>query len=244
MNIAICDDDTIYGLYLVEMCRELSISDTVDYYETPTELLDVISTSNNYDVLLMDIVFKTEKNGIDYMAELYTKCPTIHIIYITAYTDHYVSKAFLQKTNISGFLQKPINSELLLKTLQTIYKKIRDDRTHLVLFQGKRPIKTVLTKDIQYLESSAHKAFIYTESPSGTELEQNMTYEQLNALQRRLPPNFCACHKSYLINMDKIVRIERTEVILSSGRHIAVSKKRLKDFREHYFDYIQNETMK
>jgi len=54
----------------------------------------------------------------------------------------------------------------------------------------------------------------------------------------RLPDNFIFTHKSFLVNMDKIRRIERESILLEKDVRIPISKSRQIEVRKNYFCYI------
>ena len=95
-------------------------------------------------------------------------------------------------------------------------------------------IVTEVRGNILYIESKGHAATIHT-------IHENFTcYEQLAGLMKRLPGNFEYSHKSYLINFDKIKRIEKNKLILLNGIEIPVSKNKHTELKRLYFTYIGN----
>ena len=54
----------------------------------------------------------------------------------------------------------------------------------------------------------------------------------------RLPETFLQCHKSYIVNMNEIRRIERNRIIMTNETEIPISKSRYGDTRSRYFRYM------
>ena len=48
---------------------------------------------------------------------------------------------------------------------------------------------------------------------------------------------FFQIHQSYIINMNKIVRYDKTEIVLEGGYKVPVSRYKWKGFQEEYARY-------
>ena len=235
MNIAICDDDTIAIEYLSSLCREIPLINSITTYFSPKNLLADVQAGSVFDVIIMDIDFETSKNGIDYSEEIYQVAPSIRTIYITGHTDRYIQSIFLQKSSLIGFIVKPAQKDILENLLKNAQQEIDKDKQNFICNLGKGSLETIPTHKILFLESSGHHVLIYTENRS----EAYSVYGRLSSLEKQLPSNFRPCHKSYLINMDKIKRINKREVILTDGTTIQISKSYGTRIKEDYIRYIQ-----
>jgi DNA-binding LytR/AlgR family response regulator len=181
----------------------------------------------------MDIEWDGEKkDGIDFASELYNLSPKTKIIFITGYPQRYSQQVFLKNTNLRGFIAKPINDDILLKNLEKIKNEIIVEENRKLILRFNGIITGVNPEDILYIESRAHTATVHT-TDNG-----HLCYEKLNNLAKRLPQQFVLTHKSFLVNMDKIRRIERGQVLLEKDIDIPISKSRYNDVRDNYFRYI------
>ena len=63
-------------------------------------------------------------------------------------------------------------------------------------------------------------------------------YESIDDIEAMLPSAFIQCHKSYLVNMEKIVEMRYDGVDLVSGATIPVSQKRSRDTRDAFTNYL------
>lgn len=86
--------------------------------------------------------------------------------------------------------------------------------------------------EIRFIESNKRIVYIHTESG------REQCYTSLNALETRLPENFLRCHKSFLVNMEKIKSFSRTGIILYSGEEISISRTKISESKRKYFTYI------
>ena len=233
MKIAVCDDQinslehvmTQVGIVFPE-CEAMPFDDV-------SKLFRKIEDGAEFDAILMDIEWeREEKRGIDFAEELYTLSPKSKIIFITGYPDRYSQQIFLKNVNLKGFVTKPVNSEILSKTLEKIQEEIAflEGRKLMLMFNG--VVTIVEPNDILYIESRAHTATVYEKKGS------HLCYEKLDDLAKRLPGQFILPHKSFLVNMDNIRRIERGRIILEKGMEVPISKARYNEVRDYYFRYI------
>lgn len=235
MNIAICDDDSISVEYLSSLCSSIALVDSVTSYMSPAALLSAIHEGFAFDVIIMDIDFETQKNGIDYTEEIYYTNPLIRTIYITGYTERFVQNIFLKKAALIGFITKPAQKNILEELLYKAQSQIDSDRSNLICVLGKGTMESIPCNMITYLESTGHKVLIHTEKEAAV----YSVYERLASVAQKLPSCFLQCHKSYCINMDKIKRIEKREIYLCDNSRIQISKSHAGTVKERYMQYMQ-----
>ena len=217
MKIAVCDDDK--GC-LDSMKRLLAgypgISRT-EYYQNLSQLSEALENGMGYDLVLMDIEWEgNEQDGIAYAAQYNARSPQTRFIFVTAYNDKFSEKIFWEKVNLCGFLVKPVRKEHLEKLLDKVREKIFSSEA-LIL----------------YIESNAHQLLIHTISGEVS------LYEKLDVYEKKLHKDFLRVHKSFLVNMQYIRRIEMKEVTLQDGTVLPVSKTRYSASRDKYFRYMR-----
>lgn len=60
-------------------------------------------------------------------------------------------------------------------------------------------------------------------------------YQTLEQMEKELPDNFKRCHRSYIVNMDKVDKVRFSEGIIElfSGDTVLLSKSLKKSIREY-----------
>lgn len=134
-----------------------------------------------------------------------------------------------------GFLTKPVDKDIFSSVLGKLQSSLDQDKQTLFCVIGKSDSISVPISSILYLESNAHKSLIYTDT------ESHSLYERLSSLKERLPSCFLACHKSYIVNMNKIKRIEKNVIILENLTEIPISKSQYANVKQTYFRYMQKD---
>lgn len=234
LNVAVCDDS---GAFLQEaetvLRRDARIGE-IRLYDTPERLLEaVLEGEIRIDLVLMDIEFDAKKNGLTAAEELCRARPEIQVIYMTGYNDRFAQHILLSQVNLAGYLTKPLDASVLTRYLDKLYKISALKSFFTFSVRGQQI--SVLTEAVLYLESRNHTVVIHTDDGDYT------VYEKLSELAKRLPAVFVRCHKSYLVNMNRIRRLSGDEIWLSEALMIPVSKRYLLPTREAFFRHIGQE---
>lgn len=117
---------------------------------------------------------------------------------------------------------------LLLKTRE----ELDEEKKYLLYSSGKSTSELIPCNDILYLESDGHKVHIRTDKTTYT------MYGRLSNLLNQLPSTFMQCHKSYLVNMDKIKRIDKREIFLDNEKVLPISKSHNRNVKKAYYEYM------
>ncbi len=123
-RILITEDDTENQRFLRMFLRKNFIIDICDSDVTLYERL----RENQYDVILMDISLKGEKNGLELTKELKAD-PEFKDIPIVCLTAHAFKTDIENAINagVDIFLTKPVDNHVLMRTLLNAAKKTRSD---------------------------------------------------------------------------------------------------------------------
>lgn len=187
------------------------------------------------DLIFLDIQMP-KINGFE-MLELIDQPPSV--IFTTAF-DEYAMKAF--ETHAIDYLLKPFSKERFDKAIQKwqqqyqktdvkaaqqniISEEIRqpEERNRIVVKESGN-IRIIPVHDIQYVEAYDDYVKIYTQKEMFLKKKTMGFYEQsLN------PDQFVRVHRSYIIQLNQITRIEPLEkdshiALLKSGAKIPLSK--------------------
>ena len=233
MQIAVCDDDKREAeqlAVLIGRCPQYK-EIPADIYDSFSRLLRNIKSGKKYDVVFMDIEWKMEDTGIDFASMLYAAEPNAQIVFATGYAK-YSQDIFSKKINLAGFLIKPVDQEKLNELAEVIEKKreLRSSRI-LNIISDRKSLKIPADR-ILYIESNLHQCLIHTDK------ESIKCSEKLTEILKRLPENFQMSHKSYLINMDRIYKMEGNTVYLDNGECLPISRAQNSKFTEKFFRYI------
>ena len=160
------------------------------------------------DVVFMDIDLKGE-SGLECAKVITEIDPKVKIVFATAHSE-YMANAF--EIYAFDYLVKPFDLERIAKTLNRIKETApvspvadRADSSYeeKLLIRGKEEINLIDIKDIIMIERIDGVSRIVTKD------EKYLTSQSLSSLEERLDATrFMRCHKSYIIRVDAIKKLE------------------------------------
>ena len=232
MRIAVCDDEPLVLEYVKRALDRLPEVDDCQVFSEPGALLDAVREGQRFGIVIMDIEWNGKEAGITAAEQLGELDPDARIIYMTGYTRQYVQQIFLRPANLSGFLMKPVDEALLREHVHKAMEEQETARKGL-LVKSKSTMVTIRFDSILYLESAGHVVTIHTQT------ENHSCYDRLEKVLERLPESFLQCHKSYIVNLNEIQRIEGNRILMTNGTEIPISKSRYGDTRSRDFRYME-----
>ena len=157
------------------------------------------------------------------------------IVFVTGY-EQYVFDAF--DVGAFHYLLKPVDekkfAEVFARAAGEILSAGKDARASRVLtLRIGNTSRTVPLDEIRYIESSGHKAVLHLKDGALA------CYAKLGDLERELQGGFFRIHKGYLVNLSFITGYTRTEVTLSGGQTLLLSKYKYRDFVKAYLHFLK-----
>ena len=110
---------------------------------------------------------------------------------------------------------------LHLRILQT------DEEQYLII-KIKRSHLRIPVNDILYLERNLRETTVHTRTEAYT------VRDKLNVLQQQLPEFFVCCHRSFLLNLHAVSKLQHTEITLNTGQQIPVSRAHYEDVKKAF----------
>lgn len=204
-------------------------------FDNPLDTLNFLE-NNTADVIFLDINMP-DMNGIS-LGKIITKMyPDMKIVFITAYKDYAVDafeiKAF-------DYLLKPY-SESRIKNLLKSLINIKNEKTILIKNNNLKKITVniderlyvISLNDIDYIEASEKETLIFSNQKKYVSKIKISKWEEM--LKGN---NFYRCHRSFIVNLDKITEIEQwfnSSWILKIKNYttaIPVSRNNIKELKE------------
>jgi two-component system response regulator AgrA len=161
------------------------------------EIFDAIY-KKSIDVLFLDIDFKNNgKNGIEFAKDLRKINKNFFLVFLSAH-QRYLHLSLT--TKVFDYLVKPINRDTVCDIVTRLKDEFSNNNT---LFLHLNKWEFVRTDDILYIEKYGKKSTVFTSDSTYS------TNKGLNTLLTELPQNFIRCHKSYILNKEKILSIDK-----------------------------------
>lgn len=250
IRTAICEDDAHTRAYLAALIRAQPYACEIVEYASAE---DCLADGKTPDLLFLDIGLRpagtggttggtggTQTGGMDGMAlarKLRERRPAARpvIVFVTGY-EQYVFDAF--DVGAFHYLLKPVDEEkfagVFARAAQELLAAGQDaPGPRMLTLRVGNTGRTVPLGEIRYIESSGHRAVLHLQDSALT------YYAKLGDLERELQGSFFRIHKGYLVNLSYITGYTRSEVTLSGGRTLLLSKYKYRDFVKAYLRFLK-----
>lgn len=230
IQIAICED--LYSERL-ELCRMVQAyfqrrnrQATVDTYASGGELLSALRPGR-YHIIFLDI-FMDHLSGLETARRIRQKDMACCLIFATTSQDHGVDS---YEFRASDYLLKPISQSDVDSALDWCVGALAERLRRIELCSERERVQVPI-QDILYIEIQAHMALTYTVKGCIP------TRRSLDDLEKEIDsPDFLRCHRSFLVNMQHIARLEDLEICLSNSSRIPIAQANVSRVRQQFMDW-------
>lgn len=240
LKIAVCDDEKNIRSYLVTLIREQNVTCEITEYASAEEYL---SDGTEHDLVFLDIqldgAFGMDGIGLAKQIREREQGRQPVIIFVTGH-EKYVYDAF--DVEAFQYLVKPVNKQKFAEIFGRAQDKISfetEQRKKTLLVQYCGASKAIPLDNIYYMESQGHKILIYTKDREQTGLRRLEYYARIGELEEELRGRFCRIHKGYLVNLACVDEYTKTEILLTNGDRLPLSKYKYEDFVKAYLRFMQ-----
>ncbi|KFC23335.1 LytR/AlgR family response regulator transcription factor [Epilithonimonas lactis] len=215
----IVDDEPLAIQLLENYVMKIPFLELVFSSENPIEALEYIQ-NNEADLIFLDIQMP-ELSGINFMKIVGDK---LKYILTTAYSE-YALEGY--EHNVIDYLLKPIPFGRFEKSALKAQERFPTNETSansyfFVKSSGQQ--HKINFDEILYVESIKDYVNIKTEN------QEYIVLDTLKSLESHLPENFARVHKSFILNLDKIEKIDVRNVFLNSGKEIPIGETYKSEF--------------
>ena len=235
MNIYILEDDLMQQTRISDIIRELVSEGTfsvrkLEVFSKPHKLLASINEKGNHQVFLLDIDIDGErKKGLEVASEIRQQDANAVIIFVTTHSE-FAPISFKYKVSALDFIDKTVSNaefkQQLKQTLTFVNQKVGElDDGDIFVFETAQSRIQVPMRDIYYFATAVtpHKVMLITKTER---LEFYANLGDITAANKKL----FSCHRSFLVNLDNIARIDKTQLMIyfENGDSCPVSRLKMK----------------
>ncbi len=239
MRIAICEDTPMEADFLCEMLRRYQrqkphIKLEIELYGAAEELAAALEAGQCFELYLLDIIMPG-MNGMSLAQALRRQGQDCVIIFLTGSTDFAV-EAFRVKA--SDYLLKPVQKERLFSALDDAIAALGSRVEPLFVLQTPDYDVTVKRGDIVAVEVTGH-TLTYCLA-GGRRLASKVLripFEQA-AAELLADGRFFCPHRSFLINLAHVEKLDGEDVWMAGGICVPVSRLRLSALKHACAEYL------
>lgn len=230
IHIAICDDEKDFVAYLTglldQYATETGEEIKVTAYYDGMELIEKYDTT--IDLIFLDIRMRLV-NGLRTAERIRQMDTKVGIIFLTTLTQYGLEGYKYQATN---YIIKPIKYARLKEEMKQWLERHRQDDSPFIVVVNDAGKFKVFLKSLRFIETFNRNLLLHTDQ------ENIICYKKMKELEAELVQHgFVRCHSGYLVNLFYVKRIEKLDVILTTGERVPISQPKRKEFMERLADY-------
>ncbi len=208
MKVIIVDDELASRAIITQLCSKVQDIDIVGEFENALDAIKFLNKKKTVDLIFLDVNMPGF-SGFDFIETI--KNPP-KIILTTSHKDYAVD-AF-EYPCIVDYLTKPISEERFLKAVEKVrpsskLEKVTTNSANDLFVNIERRLVKIKFSDINLIQAKGDYISIKTQA------KNYIVYSTLKKILEKLPENlFVKVHRSYIINMSKIIDIEDNSVLI------------------------------
>lgn len=208
MRCIIIDDEKTARLALRKLCEKMGYIEVLEEFENPTDAISFIQ-QEDIDLIFLDI-HMPELKGSEFVKTM----NSLPDVIMTTTDTSFALEAF--EYNVIDYLVKPISMPRFLKTMEKLKAKKAEEidtseteSTSIFVNINSRLVKLNF-ENILVLEAKGDYVQIKTTD------KNHIVHSTMKKIEDRLPASkFMKVHRSYIINIDKIVDIEDNSILIA-----------------------------
>jgi two-component system LytT family response regulator len=224
------DDEPLALRQIIGYIRKTPFLELKGEFENALPAIEFLQ-NNPVELMFVDINMP-DLNGIDFVKTI--KNPPL-IVFITAYSE-YAIEGF--RVNAIDYLLKPIGYTDFLKSankarnyLETkLQNKVSvEDKKEYLYVKADSKLVRIRMEDIIYIEGMREYVRIHI-----TNSKSLMPLISLHLLEEQLPSDkFMRVHRSYIVNLEKIVTIDHFRIVFEGKVYVPVSEQYKASFQTY-----------
>lgn len=230
MRIAIYEDNKNDEMQLIEYLHRFFAAKDIQYdicvCNTSLELEKYV---NDTDIFFLDIE-GVDENGIELGIKIRKDNSDAKIIFVSNYSKYLIDG---YKAAASRYFLKPVSWDIFEIEFENVI------REHLLNHAGfvdeKIASHKIYYKDISYVEYKERKSYMMI--ASGKVIETNYTLKYW--LDKLRDYSFSQPHKSFIVNLHQVKRMDSNELLLVSGECIPLSRMYKNQFKNDFMNSLK-----
>jgi len=230
----IIDDEPIALEKLESYVAKVPFLELAGRFQSAHEALPLIN-SGEVDALFTDINMP-DLDGLSLIREL--SSPPL-VVFITAHAAHAVESYRLSAID---YLLKPYGFPDFLRAANKLARQYsllhnattQSDSDYLFVKTDSRYLRVAFA-DIRYIKGYGEYLQVFVEG----EATPLVTLSSFASVRTRLPSGFMQVHRSYLVNLNRVTRVERMRIVMDDGTYIPVSES----YKSAFLQYLHSRSV-
>ena len=232
MRIAICEDNRGHTEILSEMvnrwAKKENVQIAIGCYQSAEQFLFCMKDELSYDLAFLDIQM-SKMNGLQLARMIRKEDRLIFLVFTTALKE-YAPKGY--EVSAFRYLIKPLQEDEVFQVLTTASRMLAERKKEAVIVTKGDESRRIFTEDIYYIEVDNHHIILHLQ-------EETIRFKaKLKEFETQFKePQFCKCHRSYIVNLKYAGKISREGIEIDGKRTLPISKSRWEALNHCYMEY-------
>lgn len=225
--IGVCEDEKCVHDIVNNLLDRYANMRNIEYEVIPFfSGMELLESTQEMDLLFLDIAMPG-LDGIETARKLNVRGISYKIVLLTGKTE-YLKEGY--KVGAFRFVTKPIAEQEFFEAVDDV-RACMLGREEITVYRDRIPYR-VQQKEIYYIMADGAQTIICTKNESFRSEKILKDWEK--EMDSRL---FVRCHRSYLVNLSKIMWVEKDFVRLCSDEKISLSRRQKKSIEKAFMIY-------
>ena len=235
IHIAICDDSKQERQILAALFKryqELHATPLqIHIFQNGFSLLDAIDQGKRFDITILDILMPGE-NGIEIARNIRASGTDTEIIFLTSSPEYAVDSYEVKAQN---YLLKPVTEEKFFASIDSILAELDEqDTASFIIYTTEKQYSRIRVSSLVYGEVTHRTITLHLADQ--TMISAVMTFTEFQDILKAYP-NFIYPHRSYAVNMNYIQYVTKSDIILTDGQKIPLSRNNYTKISEQFLNF-------
>lgn len=235
IHIAICDDSKQERQILAALFKryqELHATPLqIHIFQNGFSLLDAIDQGKRFDITILDILMPGE-NGIEIARNIRASGADTEIIFLTSSPEYAVDSYEVKAQN---YLLKPVTEEKFFASIDSILAELDEkDTASFIIYTTEKQYSRIRVSSLVYGEVTHRTITLHLADQ--TMISAVMNFTEFQDILKAYP-GFIYPHRSYAVNMNYIQYVTKSDIILTDGQKIPLSRNNYMKISEQFLNF-------
>lgn len=238
IRIAICDDEKIFIDSYIKLINNIKKEYKYDIeiytFESGEDLIKyTVINEIIFDLVFLDIIMEG-LSGVETAKKLKQMHQAIQIVFLTSSKEYALDGYEIRVFNY--IIKNSDQSEFkIYEAIKHCYSKSNE----YIIIKNRSSIEKIEISKIVYIESDKRKIIVNTVD------SKYEIYEKLDNMYEKLEKfDFVKTHRSYIVNIHYIKKIDTKVIITTKGDTILLSRANIDNVRDKFISYLENSDIK
>ena len=231
-KIAVCDDSQVDREFIIGLLNtwadERQVNIEIMPFVSAEQFLFEYESRKDFDIAVLDIEMG-KMDGVSLARKLREENHQIQLLFVTGFPD-FIAEGY--EVEALHYLMKPVDEDKFSAVMDRALERL-SVKEEALLLQVDGETVMLRPSEIFYIEVFSHDCIIHCKD------RQVQVKMSISELEEKLGESFIRVHRSYLVNIGRILRISKTEVFLEGDHNVPLSRRSYAQVNKAFIKYYR-----